>query len=129
MLEEALKRGAADRAADDRTIGDSPRGLGSTLEQGSDVADDAAGTNKAGDGIDIVMGNWRGVFGAPGITAAQRQALVDYITALHATPAWREIVARQGWDDAFLVGQDFASFLARDEAATGQVLRDIGLAS
>jgi putative tricarboxylic transport membrane protein len=79
-------------------------------------------------GVDIVMGNWRGVFGAPGITAAQRQALVDYITTLHATPAWREIVTRQGWDDAFLVGQDFATFLARDEADTAQVLRDIGLA-
>jgi len=80
-------------------------------------------------GVDIVMGNWRGVFGAPGITAAQRTALVDYMTALHATPGWREIVTRQGWDDAFLVGDAFTQFLARDEADTGQVLRDIGLAS
>jgi len=80
-------------------------------------------------GIDIVLGNWRGVFGAPGITAAQRTALVDYMIALHASPGWREIVARQGWDDAFLSGQAFVDFLAKDEADTGQVLRDIGLAS
>jgi putative tricarboxylic transport membrane protein len=80
-------------------------------------------------GMDIVMGNWRGVFGAPGINANQRRALVDWITALHATPQWREIVQRQGWDDAFLVGDDFTSFLARDEAETRQVLVDIGLAS
>jgi putative tricarboxylic transport membrane protein len=38
-------------------------------------------------------------------------------------------VQRQGWDDAFLVGDDFTSFLARDEAETRQVLVDIGLAS
>lgn len=80
-------------------------------------------------GVDIVMGNWRGVFGAPGITPAQRTALVDYITALHGSPGWREIVARQGWDDAFLVGDAFTQFLARDEAETRQVLIDIGLAS
>jgi putative tricarboxylic transport membrane protein len=80
-------------------------------------------------GIDIVMGNWRGLFGAPGINANQRKALVDYATAVHATPAWREILATRGWDDAFLVGDDFASFLARDHSETEQVLRDIGLAS
>ena len=28
-------------------------------------------------GIDVVLGNWRGIFGAPGITPAQRDALVE----------------------------------------------------
>jgi putative tricarboxylic transport membrane protein len=78
--------------------------------------------------MDIVMGNWRGVFGAPGISAAQRAALTGWITALHATPQWREIVQRQGWDDAFLTGDEFTQFIARDEAETRQVLMDIGLA-
>jgi putative tricarboxylic transport membrane protein len=80
-------------------------------------------------GMDIVIGNWRGVFGAPGISAAQRQALVDWMTALHASSQWREIVQRQGWDDAFLVGTAFEEFLRRDHADTEQVLKDIGLAS
>jgi putative tricarboxylic transport membrane protein len=79
-------------------------------------------------GIDIVIGNWRGVFGAPGINATQRQALTDYMGALVATPQWKEIVARQGWDEAYLSGADFERFLARDQADTEQVLRDIGLA-
>lgn len=79
-------------------------------------------------GLDIVLGNWRGVFGAPGISAAQRQALTDWMTALHATPQWREIVQTRGWDDWFLAGPAFEQFLARDEEETRQVLRDIGLA-
>lgn len=79
-------------------------------------------------GMDIVIGNWRGVFGAPGISAAQRQALTDWMTALRATPQWREIVQTRGWDDAFLSGPAFEQFLARDEEETRQVLRDIGLA-
>lgn len=79
-------------------------------------------------GMDIVIGNWRGVFGAPGINAAQRQALTDWMTALNASPQWKEIVATRGWDEAFLAGPAFEQFLARDQAETEQVLRDIGLA-
>ncbi|MGG5820287.1 tripartite tricarboxylate transporter substrate binding protein [Falsiroseomonas sp. HW251] len=80
-------------------------------------------------GMDIVIGNWRGVFGAPGINANQRQALTDWMTALHASSQWREILERQGWDDAFLTGTAFEEFLRRDQAETEQVLKDIGLAS
>jgi len=79
-------------------------------------------------GMDIVIGNWRGVFGAPGISAAQRTALSDFIAALHASPGWIEIMRTRGWDDAYLAGAEFEAFLARDQADTEQVLRDIGLA-
>ena len=80
-------------------------------------------------GLDIVLGNWRGVFGAPGISGAQRQALADWMTALHASPPWKEILSTRGWDDWFLTGPAFEQFLARDEEETRQVLRDIGLAT
>jgi putative tricarboxylic transport membrane protein len=80
-------------------------------------------------GLDVATSNWRGVFAAPGITAAQRQALSDLMTAVHALPAWREILTTRGWDDAFLVGPAFEQYLARDITATEGVLRDLGLAS
>jgi putative tricarboxylic transport membrane protein len=80
-------------------------------------------------GLDVVTANWRGVFGAPGISAAQRQALGDLMTAVHATPAWREMLSTRGWDDAFMTGPAFEQFLARDIAATEGVLRDLGLAT
>jgi len=79
-------------------------------------------------GLDVVTANWRGVFGAPGISAAQRQALSDLMTAVHALPAWREMLSTRGWDDAFLTGQAFGEYLTRDIAATEGVLRDLGLA-
>jgi putative tricarboxylic transport membrane protein len=31
-------------------------------------------------GIDVVISNWRGVYGAPGITSAQLKALIDAVT-------------------------------------------------
>ena len=79
-------------------------------------------------GLDVVATNWRGVFGAPGITAAQRQALVDLMTAIHATEGWRRILADRGWEDAFLTGAPFDQFLDRDRAEMEGVLKDLGLA-
>ena len=32
-------------------------------------------------GIDVELANWRGVFGAPGITEAQRKELIDVVDA------------------------------------------------
>ncbi len=78
-------------------------------------------------GLDVVIGNWRGVFGAQGITAAQKAALVKFVTDLHALPAWTELLKTRGWDDAFLVGGAFEEFLRQDMAATEMVLKDIGL--
>lgn len=80
-------------------------------------------------GLDVVTANWRGVFAAPGISAAQRQALTGLMTAVHALPAWREMLTTRGWDDAFLAGPAFEQYLTRDIAATEGVLRDLGLAS
>ncbi|WP_137123811.1 tripartite tricarboxylate transporter substrate binding protein [Roseomonas sp. HF4] len=79
-------------------------------------------------GLDVVTANWRGVFGAPGISAAQRQALSDLMSAVHTLPAWREMLTTRGWDDAFLTGTAFGEYLTRDIAATEGVLRDLGLA-
>jgi putative tricarboxylic transport membrane protein len=78
-------------------------------------------------GVDIVMGNWRGIFAPPGVKPADREAMVKFFTDLDALPAWQELCQRQGWDRAFLAGNDFEAFLKQDEAATGVVLKEVGL--
>jgi putative tricarboxylic transport membrane protein len=79
-------------------------------------------------GINVVTANWRGVFCGPGLNAQARQALVDLMTAIHATPQWKEILATRAWADAFLTGDAFGRYLAQDIAATEGVLKDLGLA-
>ncbi len=79
-------------------------------------------------GFDVVAANWRGVFGAPAINAAQKAALVTLMTEMHALPAWKALLETRGWDDAFLTGDAFAAFIQRDVAATETVLKDLGLA-
>ncbi|MCK8784114.1 tripartite tricarboxylate transporter substrate-binding protein [Roseomonas sp. NAR14] len=80
-------------------------------------------------GLDIVMTNWRGVFAPPGLQPAQHAALVQLMTEIHALPAWAELLRTRDWEDAFLTGADFESFLRRDTEATGTVLKELGLAS
>lgn len=79
-------------------------------------------------GLDVVVTNWRGVFAAPGTTAAQQAALVALMRAMHVTPAWRALLAERGWADAFLTGAEFEAFLARDRAQAEAVLKELGLA-
>jgi len=78
-------------------------------------------------GVDIVLGNWRGVFGPPGLKPAEKEKLVKFFTDLHDLPAWKEMLERQGWEDAFMAGDAFQAFLAQDEKATAEILKEVGL--
>ncbi|MFS2034462.1 Bug family tripartite tricarboxylate transporter substrate binding protein [Polaromonas sp. CT11-55] len=68
-------------------------------------------------GIDVEIGNWRGVYGAPGITAEQRKALTDLVLAALKSPAWAEAVKKNDWTPAVLSGDAFAKFVDDDFAA------------
>jgi putative tricarboxylic transport membrane protein len=48
-------------------------------------------------GIDVEIGNWRGVYGAPGITPEQRKALTDMVLAALKTPTWGEALKKNDW--------------------------------
>jgi putative tricarboxylic transport membrane protein len=62
-------------------------------------------------GIDVEIGNWRGVYGAPGITPEQRKALIDMVVAAVKTPAWADAVKKNDWTPAVLTGDAFAKFV------------------
>ena len=72
-------------------------------------------------GIDVVIGNWRGIYGAPGITPEQRKALTDTVLKALETPAWKEALKKNDWTPAVLSGPAFDKFVT-DEFAS---LRDI----
>ncbi|WP_018631432.1 Bug family tripartite tricarboxylate transporter substrate binding protein [Neomegalonema perideroedes] len=78
-------------------------------------------------GVDVVLGNWRGVVGSPGIDDEERAALLATLDAMAATEAWRKILSDRGWTDAYLSGDAFAEFLKEDDARVVQTLKDIGL--
>lgn len=67
-------------------------------------------------GIDVEIGNWRGVFGAAGITQAQRDALTQTVIAATKTKVWAEALEKNGWNPALLTGKAFDTFVDRDFA-------------
>lgn len=79
-------------------------------------------------GIDVVLGNWRGVFGGPGLTPAQRDALVKAVKTAVDSPAWKETLAKMGWESVFLGGDEYKAFLEEDTRRIRGILESLGLA-
>ena len=78
-------------------------------------------------GIDVVLGNWRGIFGAPGITAAQRDALVDLVRKATESPAWKETLDKLGWSPWFLAGDAYKAFIEEDTRRIAAIMESLGL--
>ena len=68
-------------------------------------------------GINVVIGNWRGVYGAPGITPAQRQALTELVLKAVKTKSWADASEKNNWTAAVLSGPAFEKFVDDDFAS------------
>ena len=68
-------------------------------------------------GINVEIGNWRGVYGAPGITPDQRKALIDVIVKATKSKAWTEAMEKNNWTPALLTGAEFEKFVDDDFAS------------
>ena len=78
-------------------------------------------------GIDVELGNWRGIFAAPGISAAQRDALVKLVKDATETAAWKATLAKLGWSGEFLGGDSYAKFLADDTVRIAGIIDSLGI--
>jgi putative tricarboxylic transport membrane protein len=79
-------------------------------------------------GVPVTAANWRGVFGAPGISTAQRDALVAFMRQVHDSAAWKQELETRKWTDVYLAGPAFEKEIAANITATEGVLKDLGLA-
>jgi len=77
--------------------------------------------------INVELGNWRGIFGAPGLTAQQRDGLVKLVKSATETPAWKQTLEKLGWEGWYLGGEDYAKFLREDEKRVGAIIESLGL--
>lgn len=79
-------------------------------------------------GMNLVMANWRGVFAPPGITNAQRDALINFVSQLKDSAAWQQELVTRKWSDAFLTEIPFEREIRWDIERTEVVMKDLGLA-
>ena len=68
-------------------------------------------------GVNVVLGNWRGVYGAPGITAPQRVALTEMVLKAVKSKTWLDASAKNNWTPAVLTGAAFDKFVDDDFAS------------
>ncbi len=68
-------------------------------------------------GINVEIGNWRGVYGAPGINAEQRKALIDVVVKATKSKSWGEALEKNNWTSALLTGAEFEKFVDDDFAS------------
>jgi putative tricarboxylic transport membrane protein len=68
-------------------------------------------------GINVEIGNWRGVYGAPGLSKAQRDALIAMVEKATKSKAWAEALPKNDWTPAWLAGDAFAEFVDAEFAS------------
>jgi len=78
-------------------------------------------------GVDVVFGNWRGIWGAPGITPQQRADLVAKVKAATERPEWKAMLDKMGWTPVFLTGEAFEKFVNDESQSLGSLVASLGL--
>jgi putative tricarboxylic transport membrane protein len=78
-------------------------------------------------GVDCVVGAWRGVTGPAGMTSAQISFWGDVLRAAVAQPSWRRELSRLSWSAMYRDGAALQSYLAAERAEFVTVLDDLGL--
>ena len=78
-------------------------------------------------GVAVELANWRGIFGAPGISKAQRDELVKVVEKAVKSKEWQETLKRQDWEDYYLPGDEYGKYIAAENKRIGDILTDLGL--
>ena len=80
-------------------------------------------------GIDVDLANWRGIFGAPGITTAQRDALIKIVHGATETTLWKTTAEKLGWSLIYLAGDAYKKFVEEDTKRVGTIIDSLGIKS
>ncbi|GGK50768.1 C4-dicarboxylate ABC transporter substrate-binding protein [Planomonospora parontospora subsp. parontospora] len=80
-------------------------------------------------GLDVELANWRGFVAPRDLDEEAQKKLVDLVTKMHGSQAWKDAVAKNGWTDAFQAGKPFADFLAAEQIRIKAIIAEMGLVS
>lgn len=78
-------------------------------------------------GFNVVLGNWRGVYGAAGIDAAQKKTLAAMVVKATKTKAWAEALEKNKWTPALLAGKTFEDFVDESFASLRATMVKAGM--
>ncbi len=79
---------------------------------------------EVGVNTDYVM--LRGIFMPPGVTQAQVDFYIDLFNKVRATPEWKKFMADGAFNQTFMTGKDFNSWLEKNAALHAQLMKEAG---
>jgi len=77
-------------------------------------------------GIDASFVNWRGFFAAPGLSEEKLVAYQNTLSKMYDTPEWENVRARNGWVNIHNNGDEFVTFLEKQEKVIGDLMTELG---
>lgn len=81
------------------------------------------------EGVDVELFNWRGVFGAPGTTKAQQDALISLFDKLVISEGWKTELTKRDWTGIYQRGEAFGKYVETETVRITGILKDLGLAT
>lgn len=78
-------------------------------------------------GVDAVLYHWRGVFGPKDMPKDAYDYWTTTYTKMTKTATWQEVLKRNTFEDALLVGEDFRKDMEAEEKAAVEVLEPLGV--
>jgi putative tricarboxylic transport membrane protein len=78
-------------------------------------------------GINVEIGNWRGLYAPPGISAEQRKTLTELVVQATKSKSWAESIDKNGWTPALLAGPEFDAFVDREFATLRAIMVKSGM--
>jgi putative tricarboxylic transport membrane protein len=78
-------------------------------------------------GVNVELANWRGIFGAPGISKAQRDELVKAVEKAVKSKEWKETLKKQDWADYYLPGDAYGQYVADENKRLAGILGELSL--
>jgi putative tricarboxylic transport membrane protein len=79
-------------------------------------------------GVDATLVNWRGLMGAPSLSAEDRQLVDATIAKMVQSDAWKKLLREREWIDLYLPADQFAAFLKEENVRLTALMKEIGLA-
>ncbi|MGH8671729.1 MAG: Bug family tripartite tricarboxylate transporter substrate binding protein, partial [Burkholderiales bacterium] len=80
-------------------------------------------------GIDVEYLMLRGIFMAPGVTPQQLDYYVKLLKKLRELPEWKEFMEKGAFNQTFMIGMEFTTWLKSTEAHHRTLMQDAGFLS
>jgi len=77
-------------------------------------------------GLDIEYLMLRGIFTTPGATKEQVDYYVDLFKKVRETPEWKKLMSDGAFNQKFMTGDDFKTWVATEEKRHEQLMKDAG---